>query len=179
MQSNGADKKKIVLAIVPILLLILLLLADQITKTHVKNLAESSSWVKTTVIAGFFEFRYVMNTGAAFSFLANVTWGQLFFKILTSVALVLFFAYYVFVCHKGQTWARFAMIFIFAGTIGNFIDRLCYDGVVDFISLIFGTYNFPVFNLADAYMTVGVIMIIIQFLFVDENALFRKKKKDA
>ena len=179
MLRNGANKRKIALELLPIVLLIFLLLLDQITKTCAKNLHDNADWMSTTVISNFFELRYVMNQGAAFSFLAGVEWGQTFFKCLTVVAIVLFFIYYVHICKKGCKWARYALILMFAGMLGNFIDRLYYDGVVDFISLIFGSYHFPIFNFADIYMTVGVIMLILHFFFIDKDAIFRKKKSNA
>jgi len=64
--------------------------------------------------------------------------------------------------------------FMVGGTLGNFIDRLAYNGVVDFISLIFGDYYFPIFNLADSFMTVGIILMIIHYFFLDENKVFTK-----
>ena len=72
------------------------------------------------------------------------------------------------------------MAFILAGTIGNFIDRLAYNYVVDFISWVFGSYHFPVFNMADVFITVGVIMFVAHYLFIDKDAVFRSKhgKKD-
>lgn len=176
MQGNGAKWKKVILELIPVLLFAVLLTADQLTKVYVKNLAETTDWYETVVIPNFFEFTYVFNTGAAFSFLADVSWGQLFFKILTPIALSFFIFYYVYACKKNQTVAKYAMAIIIAGTIGNYIDRLCYGGVVDFISLIFGSYYFPIFNIADICMTLGVITLIVHFLFLDENALFRKKK---
>ena len=178
MQGNGAKWKKIVMEIIPVALFALLLVADQLTKLYVKDIFEKEGWIETVVIPKFFEFTYVFNTGAAFSFLANVSWGQLFFKILTPIALVAFIIFYVYTCKKNYVWAKFALALIIAGTIGNYIDRLCYGGVVDFISLIFGSYYFPVFNIADICMTVGVIMLIAHFLFLDEGAIFRKKKNN-
>jgi len=85
---------------------------------------------------------------------------------LTPVALILFGVFYFYLYKKGYKWAKYAMAFIVAGTIGNFIDRLAYDSVIDFISLIFGDYYFPIFNLADTFMTVGIIMILVHFCFL-------------
>ena len=174
MQRTRADGRRIVKEILFSVLLICLLLLDQITKTVAKSSFESG-WQKTTVIENFFYFQYTMNTGAAWSFLSNVSWGQLFFKIITPISLVLFFIYYVYVCKKGYKFLRVAIILLIAGTIGNFIDRLVYNGVVDFISFVFGDYYFPIFNLADTFMTVSIVMIIIHYLFLDKEALFRRK----
>jgi len=180
MQRIGANgRRKLVYEIIFPLLLIVLLLIDQITKTVAKSSFESG-WIRTTVINDFFYFYYTMNTGAAWSFLADASWGQIFFKALTSVSIILFFVYYIYVCKKGYKFLRFAVILLFAGAMGNFIDRLCYNGVVDFLSFVFGSYHFPIFNLADTYMTIAVIMIIIHYFFLDKDAIFKKKdaKKD-
>ena len=68
-----------------------------------------------------------------------------------------------------------SLIFLIGGTLGNFIDRLSINGVIDFIGFTFGEYNFPIFNLADTFLVVGVIMLLIQFLFIDENAVFKRE----
>lgn len=149
---------------------------DQLTKSYVKNLHDSFGWNETIVIDGFFNFSWATNDGAAFSFLAGVEWGQSFFTGLTIVALVLFFLYYMYIYKKNYRWLKIAMAFVVAGTVGNFIDRLAYNYVVDFISFIFGSYHFPVFNMADTFITVGVIMLIVHYLFIDNDAVFKKKK---
>ncbi len=180
MQGIGTNgRRKLIYELIFPTLLVVLLLVDQITKTVAKS-SFHNGWRSTTVIDGFFYFYYTLNTGAAWSFLADASWGQLFFKILTSVSIILFFVYYIYVCKKGYTFLRFAIILLFAGAIGNFIDRLAYNGVVDFLSFVFGSYSFPIFNLADTYMTIAVIMIIVHYLFLDKDALFKKKdaKKD-
>lgn len=174
MQGTRVDRRKLMLEILPLAVMIALILFDQITKTYCKNLYENHGWRSTEIIEGFFGFTYTVNTGAAWSFLADKPWSQVFFKILTAVALVLFFAFYVYICKKDYKFLRYALVLIIGGTIGNFIDRLAYNGVVDFISFIFGNYYFPIFNLADSYMTIGIIMMIIHFLFLDENRLFGK-----
>jgi len=72
MQGNRTKWRKLILELIPAIVLIALVVIDQITKLHVKGLAESTTWTKTVVIPNFFEFRFTMNSGAAFSFLANV-----------------------------------------------------------------------------------------------------------
>lgn len=175
MQRVGANRRSLIWKVLPVILVVVFILVDQITKTYCKNLSENNGWQSTTVIDGFFSFFYTENTGAAFSFLANVSWGQAFFIGLTVIALILFFIFYLYICRKNYKWLKIAMAFIIAGTIGNFIDRLAYNFVVDFISFIFGDYHFPVFNMADVYITVGVIMFVIHYLFLDEGALLKFK----
>ncbi len=177
-RTRSNARRRIIFEVSMIVLLVLLVVADQVTKICVKNLYETGEWTSTQVIKNFFYFTYVENTGSAWSFLSDVSWAQTFFKIITGVALVLFAFYYYFVTKKRYKWLKVALVLIIAGTIGNFIDRLAYNYVVDFLSFIFGDYHFPVFNLADSFMTVGIIMLLIHYLFLDKNALFKKSKKD-
>ena len=107
-----------------------------------------------------------------------MSWAQTFFKILTAVALVFFSLFYIYSIKKGYNWLRFSLILVIGGTIGNFIDRLFVSGVTDFIGFQFGSYFFPIFNLADSFLCVGVAMMMVHFVFLDENAVFKKKDKD-
>ena len=173
MQGARANRiKRIILDIVPLLILALCVVLDQVSKKYFTDLYFEKG--DTTVIENFFYLTYTVNTGAAWSFLADVSWGQLFFKILTSIALVFFSLFYVYAIKRRHVWLKFSLAFMIGGTIGNFIDRLVMNGVTDFISFIFGNYRFPVFNLADTFLTVGVIMLMVHFCFFDENAIFKK-----
>ena len=165
--------KRLIIEAIPILLMVLTVLIDQLTKVYFRNLAETQGDI--WVIDGFFYLTYVVNTGAAWSFLANVSWAQTFFKVLTSVALLLFVFFYVYACKNKHTWLKYALAFMVGGTIGNFIDRIAVSGVTDFLGFIFGSYYFPVFNLADSFLVVGVIMLMVHFLFLDEGALLKKE----
>ena len=177
MQRIGLDRwKRIIFIALPIVIIAVLVGLDQLTKYLFKNLYLEKG--RTIVIDGFFYFTYTVNTGAAWSFLADVSWGQTFFKILTSVSLVIFTAFIVYAIKKDLKWLTYSLALVIGGTIGNFIDRLIFSSVTDFISFQFGNYYFPVFNLADSFLVVGVIMLIVYFLFFDDNALFKKKNAE-
>ena len=101
--------------------------------------------------------------------------GQLFFFILTVIILPIL--YIVFLrLPKDKKWLKTTVILILGGTIGNFIDRVVFKGVTDFIYVHF----FANFNVADIALTVGAIMLIFWFLFLDNDAIIpiRKMKKD-
>lgn len=168
---NG--NKRIIIEIASVFLIFVLITLDQITKHHFSTTL--ALYEEKVVIDGFFYFTHTVNTGAAWSFLAGVSWSQTFFKILTGVALVAFFMFYIYAVRKGYRWLKISLILVISGTIGNFIDRLIFNGVIDFLSFVFGEYHFPVFNLADCFLVVGVIMLIIHYLFIDEGAVFKKK----
>ena len=116
-----------------------------------------------------------MNKGAAFSFLANKSWGQTFFKIITPIALVLFGGFFYYAFKKNYTFSLYGVTLVITGTVGNFVDRLIFSGVRDFIKLDF--MNFAIFNVADMLLCVGVAMLLVHFLFLDENAVFGKNDK--
>lgn len=178
MQGVGALRRKRIICgiIIPCVVLLALIAADQITKYAFQSLHEDKG--DTQVIKDFFYFTCVYNEGAAFSFLADKEWGQLFFKILTGVALVAFVSFFVLTVKHEKKWCTYSLSFVIAGTIGNYIDRLINSKVIDFIELRFGSYTFPVFNFADICLTVGIIMLVVYFLFLDKNAVFAKKKPE-
>lgn len=157
-------KKAVLENLILFSVLLLLVLFDQIVKIYLKNAHENDGWQQTEIIKNFFYFYYTENEGAAWSFLADKEWGQLFFKILTGVALVVFVVIYIILTKKQIKFYRIPLVMITAGTIGNFIDRLLYNKVVDFIRFIFGNYYFPVFNIADILLTVGAAMVIIALI---------------
>ena len=174
MQGTRADRwRRIIQVALPFVVLILCIVLDQVSKAYIKN--NFSLGEDKDVISGFFYFTYTINPGAAWSFLANVSWAQLFFKILTCVSLVLFGFLMFYAFKSNYKWLTYSVALIIGGTIGNFIDRLLFNGVTDFLGFTFGNYNFPIFNLADTFLVVGVIMAVIHFFFFDENGIFNSK----
>lgn len=181
MQRIGNDgRRRVILCSIIVAILALTIVLDLITKVHFAKLAkQATGYLYIPVIEGFFYFTFTENTGAAFSFLHNVSWGQTFFKVLTSISLILFVAllvYYLFINKKNYIVAPISLSLIIGGTIGNFIDRLAFSKVRDFIGFTFGNYNFPIFNLADTFLVVGVILFIFHLLFLDESAVFKKNE---
>ncbi len=165
-------KKKKLLA-VDVLLMAVLIAADQITKFFaVVNLKDLPPWV---LWEGVFELQYLENRGAAFGMLQ----GKKGFFILTSV-IVLVAIVYVLVkipCQKKYTKLHIILVFIASGAVGNLIDRIRYDYVVDF--LYFRLIHFPISNVADIYVTLSSIMLAVLLLFVykdsDLEFLFRNR----
>ena len=164
-------KRLVIFIIIPVVLLAVLVGLDQITKYFAAR-----DKVNFEIIKNFFYLSYSTNTGAGFSFLADKEWGQTLFKIITPIALVAFIALYCFAAKKSYKWLTYSVVLVISGTIGNFIDRLLNGMVVDFLSFHFGSYVFPTFNVADVCLTVGVIMLIVHYLFFDGNAVFKKKQ---
>ena len=180
MQGTGLARRKRLnkqlVLIFSLVLVVVLVALDQLTKFLFTRLYLKNG--QTTVIDGFFYFTYVENSGAAWSFLSDLSWSQLFFKILTVISILLFGLFFYYGYKHNYRFLQFSLAITVGGTIGNFIDRLRFDAVTDFIKFVFGSYHFPIFNVADICLTFGVIMIIVHLLFLDENAVFSKKKEE-
>lgn len=114
------------------------------------------------LIPGVLEFNYLENHGAAFGMLQNQQW---FFWILTVIFIGIALWFFVRVPKTKHYFPLIASVTVlFSGAIGNFIDRISYKYVVDFIY--FKLINFPVFNIADIYVTLSVIAMVALVLFV-------------
>ncbi len=130
-----------------------------------------------SVIPGILDLHYLENTGAAFGILKN---QRAFFLMVTIIMLIaIIFIIWSFPPKKKYIPAHLFLIFISSGAIGNMTDRILNGFVVDYIYLSF--INFPVFNVADIYVTIGTIGIAILLIFFykedDLNFLRFKEKK--
>ena len=140
---------------------------DQLTKA----LTDGAQTIE--IIKDILYFKSTYNTGAAFSMLGGVEWAQTFFIILTVVA-VAGATVYLFMNKKKSLWLDLSIVLIISGAIGNFIDRIILGYVRDFIYVTF----FANFNVADSAITIGAIMLLVYFFFLDKDAVFSFKKKD-
>ena len=119
-----------------------------------------------TVLRGYFDLRYSLNTGAAWSFLADSdpTFRRWFFLSATIVAMV-FIATMYRRALASQRAFRWALALLFGGAIGNFIDRLRSGQVIDFISLhLRDRFHWATFNVADIAITVGLLLLAFDML---------------
>ena len=107
-----------------------------------------------------FCIKYSTNYGAAFNLLSGFIWIRIF---LTIIALfVLFFTAFFYFKIKKFTYVHTGLIFLFAGTLGNLVDRVFFGYVIDFLT--FSFIPFPAFNLADISNLAGVIILIVYLL---------------
>lgn len=147
----------------------IIILIDQWTKSIiVKNMELYES---IPVIEGFFSITSHRNKGAAWGILQD---KMMFFYIIT-VIVVCFIVYYMQVHAKGHAAFLVGLALVLGGAIGNFIDRLVKQEVVDFIDVMIFTYDFPIFNIADSALTVGVIVILMVMIWEERN---NKKGKE-
>lgn len=158
-------QNKITIWISGCLTVLVLVLLDQYTKIlAVRHLKDQ---LDIPIIKDIFELAYVENRGAAFGMLQN---KQTFFIITTVLVVVgILWIYHTMPMEKKFIPARTTLIFIVAGAIGNFIDRVSQGFVVDF--LYFKLIDFPVFNVADIYVTCAVFVLafLVLFYYKDED----------
>ena len=148
----------------------ILVLIDYYTKYLTRiHLADSS----IVLIDGVFELTFVKNTGAAFGLLKDKKW----FFIAITIVFIAFAIAIIIKLNSNKRYIPFALsiIFLTSGAIGNFIDRLTLGYVTDM--LYFKLIDFPVFNVADCYITCSVVFLAILILFVykEDEPLFSKK----
>ncbi len=127
------------------------------------------------VIEGFFSLTHFANSGGAFSFLAETEWGIFLLSgISATVSVVLLYALFR-LRRMDVPWIRFAVMLLVSGTIGNMIDRIRYRAVVDYLMFTFGSYTFPIFNLADMCIVIG--SILLAYLMIIDKKLFRTEEE--
>ena len=138
-----------------IILIVVFLIIDIVSKLVISNLM--NVYDSVIVIKDFFNITYGKNTGAAWSLFAGRTW----LLIIVSLIIISFIIFYIF---KNKPKNKFDMVgysLVLGGAIGNFIDRIVYGYVIDFLDFnIFG-YDYPIFNIADTFIVVGVIILCI------------------
>ncbi|WP_117169778.1 signal peptidase II [Paraliobacillus sediminis] len=145
-----------------------IVIIDQLTKLWVITNMELRESI--TVIENFFYITSHRNTGAAWGILAG---KMTFFYIVTAVVIV-FICYYIQKFAKDSLLTGLALGLILGGAVGNFIDRLVRKEVVDFFNIYIGSYNYPIFNIADSALVIGVILVLIATI-LDERKQRRKK----
>lgn len=137
------------------ILSIIFLVIDQISKILIIKLLEPNEVI--TIIKNLFYIIYTNNTGAAFSILL----GKRIFLIVVAILIIGILLYYI---KKNKVDGKLNIIafsLIIGGSLGNLIDRIVRGYVVDFISIKLGSYNFPIFNIADTLIVVGVFLLLI------------------
>ncbi len=150
----------------------LLVLLDQLTKIWAVNALEANP---IDLIPGVFQFRYLENHGAAFGILQNQQW---FFYVITLVFLIVIgIVYGKLPVTDYYRPLRILSIVLAGGAIGNLIDRVLLHYVRDF--LYFSLIDFPIFNVADIYVTCGAAALFIMILFVYKDEDFEFLKKNA
>ncbi|EGQ0374492.1 signal peptidase II [Staphylococcus pseudintermedius] len=141
---------------------LIILIGDQLTKFIIRTqmtLGESFA-----VVPKFLYITSHRNNGAAWGILSG---KMTFFYIITIIVLIALIVFYIKEA-KNNMLMQIAISLLFSGALGNFIDRVSSGEVVDFIDTVIFGYDFPIFNIADTSLTIGVVLLII-VLLKDQN----------
>ena len=160
-------KKKWWLYIVELAVIAVILVADLLSKKYVWNFLDQNG-VQENVI-GLFNLVKVKNEGAGFGIFQGKTIGLTIITFIVVIAICV----YLFFALKETEWLRISLVFITAGGIGNIVDRIAFGYVRDFIQFSFWD-SFPVFNVADSFVTVGAFMLVVVLIVM----LVREGKKN-
>ena len=146
-----------------ILTILAVLVADQVTKQIIRKTLPLHDTV--SVIPGFLDLTHVQNTGAAFGLLnaADFPYKPVVMIAIAAVALIAIAAYGAQLGFH-ERLARFGLALILGGAFGNLIDRAVVGHVVDFVDLYWGTAHFWAFNVADAAISVGAILVLLDMV---------------
>lgn len=141
------------------ILSIIVIIVDFFSKKWiVNNMVEQEEF---SVIGNFFLITSHRNRGAAFGILQDQRW---FFIVATTIIVIALIWYMQAVGKKAKPILLIGLASVLGGALGNFIDRARFGEVVDFFKFNFGSYTFPIFNVADSAIVVGVILIILDTL---------------
>jgi signal peptidase II len=135
----------------------LIIIFDQVTKFIIRQtIPFGQAWMPLEWLAPYFRFVNWHNRGAAFGMLQG--FGGIFgiLAIIVSLAIIVYYP----VIPRTDKWMRLALALQLAGAMGNLIDRLTVGAVTDFVSI----WQFPVFNVADLSITMGVIVLLLPYL---------------
>lgn len=175
------SKKNIILFIGLIFLIVFLFLTDLLTKyfmfqhyfysPYMVKMANSTPYCTRSDVAipGLFDMTLVFNNGAAWNMLSNHKWLLSLLSLIGSLAFIYVFVFYF---NKLNLGLKISLCLMFSGCFGNMIDRFGYwiglpgiyqYGVIDFIQFHFWK-NFPVFNFADAFLIIGIIVAAISYI---------------
>lgn len=146
------------------ILALFVILLDQVTKWLIVQRLQLGESIK--VIEDFFYITSHRNRGAAWGILQ----GQMWFFYVITVVVIIGLIYYMQTAVKGKKLFGISLGLMLGGAIGNFIDRVYRKEVVDFVQTFIFGYDFPVFNIADSALVIGVALLMLQMLREEREA---------
>ncbi len=150
-----------------IIIILAVFFLDRITKVYLLNLQENGTNIDF-YINSFLNFYLVWNTGIGFGLVAMDS--NIYYHILT-LFIVIVNVGLVFFLIKSKPFHSYLFALIIGGSLGNLFDRIYYYAVPDFIDLHIGNYHWFIFNIADIFITVGIIgLVLLEFLNKEKNS---------
>ena len=138
---------------------------DRISKLYVLNLTETDQYVNI-YINKFLNFHLIWNTGVGFGLFSSDT--NFYYNLIT-LLIILINVIILIMIFKSSNYKFFLLLIILGGSLGNLFDRIYYKAVPDFLDLHYNDFHWYIFNVADIFITVGIICLIFAELFLNRK----------
>ncbi len=160
---NSLRFKKLILNL---LIIFLLFFVDRISKIYILNIAENIGNVDIYV-TNFLNLILVWNTGVGFGILSFEE--KIAYNLITAIIIIVNLIIIILIM-KSEDFKIYFYLIILGGSLGNLFDRIYYSAVPDFIDIHFNNYHWFIFNLADIFITVGIIcLIFVEIIYKKKN----------
>tara|TARA_B100001121_G_C18643699_1_gene600559 strand:- start:886 stop:1380 length:495 start_codon:yes stop_codon:yes gene_type:complete len=145
-----------------IIIILLIFIADRYSKIQIiKNLNDASFYVND-----FLNFDLIWNTGIGFGLLSS---DSTLFYSLISVVILIVIVFLIFIGVQSDKYDKSVYSVIIGGALGNFYDRIIFSAVPDFIDIHYGNFHWFTFNVADIFITLGIISFLLRSFFIKTN----------
>jgi len=165
------NNKKFKKAIFYLVLVSIIFILDRLSKLYILNLSENSQEVDI-YITSFLNLYLIWNTGVGFGLFSS---EQSFFYNLVTTLIIFINIIIIFVIMKTKDYKIYFLLMVLGGSLGNLFDRLYYYAVPDFIDIHYYNFHWFVFNVADIFITFGIICLIFAEIFLNKD----KKEKSS
>jgi signal peptidase II len=165
------NNKKFKKAIFYLVLVSIIFILDRLSKLYILNLSENSQEVDI-YITSFLNLYLIWNTGVGFGLFSL---EQSFFYNLVTTLIIFINIIIIFVIMKTKDYKIYFLLMVLGGSLGNLFDRLYYYAVPDFIDIHYYNFHWFVFNVADIFITFGIICLIFAEIFLNKD----KKEKSS
>jgi|TARA_B110001452_G_scaffold178027_1_gene149389 signal peptidase II len=158
-------KVKLTKFVLNLIIITLIFLADRISKIYILKKADVQNIVDI-YLNPYVNFYLIWNKGIAFGLFSFE--GNFLYNLITLVIIVIVLTVFVLTI-KAKGFRRYALLFVLGGALGNLFDRIYYTAVPDFIDLHINNFHWFVFNVADIFITLGIICLISAEIFLKDN----------
>ena len=147
------------------LIILIIFTLDRVSKTYIINLFNETQFNEIYLIK-FININFIWNEGIAFGLL---NFGnQLFYDLISSLIAIISLVI-LFLAFKNKNFSGYFFAMVFGGSIGNLYDRIIFSAVPDFIDLHYNNFHWFIFNIADIFITVGVLYLICVEIFIKKS----------
>ena len=147
------------------LIILIIFTLDRVSKTYIINLFNETQFNEIHLIK-FININFIWNEGIAFGLL---NFGnQLFYDLISSLIAIISLVI-LFLTFKNKNYSGYFFAMVFGGSIGNLYDRIKFSAVPDFIDLHYNNFHWFIFNIADIFITLGILCLIYDEVFLEKK----------